>query len=586
MATLPYVDETVIRERSSTSSFQRGQEYYERGLVGDLVQRDAVLQATVQGSDVRPYLVTVALSDDGVSATSCTCLYDQGGWCKHVVATLLAVLHAPEEVEQRSSLRDLLAGTDRVVLLSLLLKLVEHEPRLADRLESEVMKLNLTSTASPTPLTKLPTVDAKVIGREVRAIHQGRGGSLFALLEQADALLEAGAGDEALAFLEALTEANVAGENFEMWEGRHDIEDEPNAFLTQLGSAWATALLTVDLTARERQDWAAKLELWRTDPADYGYEDVFDVAVEAALQGWADPALQRVLQGQSTAPISLFSDSDEWSYWKDDLTQIRLAVLGRQDRHEEYLRLSAAEGRVVAHATMLVRLQRQQEAVAYGLAHLRSPNDALALAQSLQDGDEEKGARRIAAHGLTLEGHKERLATWLRDLALAVGDAQQALVATIEVFKENPDLPIYQQVRELDEEGWPARRAALLEYLRQASSTLYFGSPADIFLYEGLIDDAIAVVDQYAARVVIERVVAAAVASRPEWAIKAARGQADPIMKGGKSQDYEAAARWLAYARDAYRAAGRVTEWQAYYGELLATHSRKYKLMPLLEKLR
>ena len=107
----------------------------------------------------------------------------------------------------------------------------------------------------------------------------------------------------------------------------------------------------------------------------------------------------------------------------------------------------------------------------------------------------------------------------------------------------------------------------------------------EIFLHEGLIDDAIAAVAHGATHTVVEQVVDAAVSTRPDWAIKTARGQAEPIMNEGKSQYYGAAARWLARARDAYRAAGREAEWRAFHQELLALHARKYRLMPLLRAL-
>ncbi len=57
-------------------------------------------------------------------------------------------------------------------------------------------------------------------------------------------------------------------------------------------------------------------------------------------------------------------------------------------------------------------------------------------------------------------------------------------------------------------------------------------------------------------------------------------------MNGGKAEYYSSAASWLAKARTAYRAAGREKEWQAYLGELLAHHGRKYKLVPMLKALR
>ena len=62
--------------------------------------------------------------------------------------------------------------------------------------------------------------------------------------------------------------------------------------------------------------------------------------------------------------------------------------------------------------------------------------------------------------------------------------------------------------------------------------------------------------------------------------------QAESIMDGGKAQYYDAAARWLGKARNAYRAAGRGKEWQEYLGELLVQHGRKHKLVPMLRALR
>ncbi len=133
-------------------------------------------------------------------------------------------------------------------------------------------------------------------------------------------------------------------------------------------------------------------------------------------------------------------------------------------------------------------------------------------------------------------------------------------------------------------EQWPDLRAPLLDRLRRVNS-YYPEGPVEVFLHEGLIDDAIAAVEKGAGHVLVERVVDAAIATHPEWVITASRRQADPIMDGGKSEYYHAAARWLAKAKIAYRTAGRESEWRAYLSGLLAQHQRKYKLTPLLKAL-
>ena len=70
--------------------FARGEEYYERGTVQALRERNGVVRATVRGS--RPYQTALEFSDDEV-AGQCSCpLGQEGEFCKHLVATGLACI--------------------------------------------------------------------------------------------------------------------------------------------------------------------------------------------------------------------------------------------------------------------------------------------------------------------------------------------------------------------------------------------------------------------------------------------------------------------------------------------------------------
>jgi uncharacterized Zn finger protein len=107
----------------------------------------------------------------------------------------------------------------------------------------------------------------------------------------------------------------------------------------------------------------------------------------------------------------------------------------------------------------------------------------------------------------------------------------------------------------------------------------------EIFLHEGLVEDAMRAVERGASYTILERVVDAAIPSHADWAIQICRQQAEPIMQQGQSQHYHHAARWLEKARAAYRTAGHETEWQTYLAELLTRYRRKYSLLPRLEAL-
>ena len=83
----------------------------------------------------------------------------------------------------------------------------------------------------------------------------------------------------------------------------------------------------------------------------------------------------------------------------------------------------------------------------------------------------------------------------------------------------------------------------------------------------------------------IERVVEAAIVTRPDWAIQQSKTQAERIMDAGQSKYYNHAIEWLCHAKTAYLSAKNETEWRDYLGDLLVKHSRKYSLVPKLKLL-
>jgi uncharacterized Zn finger protein len=105
----------------------------------------------------------------------------------------------------------------------------------------------------------------------------------------------------------------------------------------------------------------------------------------------------------------------------------------------------------------------------------------------------------------------------------------------------------------------------------------------DIFLHEGLIDDAIKAVKHSYTE--LDKVLAAAVEQRPDWVIQAGTKHAERIIDEGKSKYYDIAVRRLALVRRAYQHAGRAEEWRQYEAQLRDTHGRKRKLMDMLQQI-
>jgi uncharacterized Zn finger protein len=94
----------------------------------------------------------------------------------------------------------------------------------------------------------------------------------------------------------------------------------------------------------------------------------------------------------------------------------------------------------------------------------------------------------------------------------------------------------------------------LLQTLRDQPDWGMKEAQVDIFLHEGLIDDAIKTVerDTYYDSKLVYRVMDAAISYRPNWVIDNARRWAEPIMEQGKTDRYDAAVNWLKKVKAAY----------------------------------
>ena len=176
------------------------------------------------------------------------------------------------------------------------------------------------------------------------------------------------------------------------------------------------------------------------------------------------------------------------------------------------------------------------------------------------------------------------MARWIRDIATSENQPERALDAAMIAMRERPGLEDYQIIQSLAGDRWPELREELLSHLRQLNS-LYSLPKVDIFLHEGLIDDAIDSLGDYVGYSTIEKVAEAAVSARPDWVIQVSRKQAEVIMNAGKSNAYHHAAKWLKKARAAYLAADREEEWREYLADLLDQHRRKRALVPRLKEM-
>ncbi|MFP9193716.1 SWIM zinc finger domain-containing protein [Natrialbaceae archaeon A-CW1-1] len=584
----PTLTEASVRELSRPQSYERGVNYYERGAVGDIVRRGDTIRADVEGSQYRPYTVTIEFDDVGVARAECSCPYDYGGICKHRVAVLLTYVRDPDRISHEQPIAEIIAQADRDTLEDLLVELVESRPEMAAWIESRLgaseversgdISVNLDSVHRQANHA-LP--DPRRGHGDAYAEAERMAEELNTLIEQAQAAIEADNSETALDILEVILE--VLTEN--RWADLlpYDVPDVYEVF-DDLNKAFTEAILTTNLTDRERIDWEQRLLELDDQLLHLTGETTFAGVADVAIEGWDDDRVQRAMKG-SLDEGEFWDDDSHW--YEEDIVAARLAILERQGRAEEYLNLARATGQTQSYAEMLIREGNVEEAVEYGIERLSTPTELLELAKTLREHDHEAAALTVAEHGLMVDGRgKDTLAGWLRDRAASAGETDLALEAAITAFEASPSLQSYQAVEEIAGDDWEEVRPKLLDTFRRQELSYPTASRAvEVFIHEGLYDEAIEVADRFSQTSVVEPVVEAVLDERPQWAISVCKEQAEPIIEQGKHDSYRTAVHWLERAGKAARASGELDEWRAYVKEIKDEHYRKYKLRPMLEDL-
>jgi uncharacterized Zn finger protein len=590
------IAESLIRQNASNKSFERGRDYARSRAVSDLVWRGQILRSSVVGNEY--YSVSIRFSGQSkqiVQDATCSCPYDYGDWCKHIVATLL-VANEQGNIEERPSLAQLLERLDLEQTRKLLDNLVVENPDLIDQVDLQVELLTAVkptksnSAKSQSSQNQRPEIDRSPFRRNVRyEIREALRSIEEDYIEEdpfidviddeikkVTGFLEAGDSFRAFVMLYATAE--------ELAVHKDDIDDYSGGFsdlVYSLDRAIAETILWTDFSVEEREKWTSEIE---------GTQDILGAELEQSLttlsQGWDDPQLLAILAGEF--------DTREIEQLKPafcELGYVRLNILESQERFEEYLRFAKTLGFLVPYVTMLIQLGRFEQAIA-SAEKIENHEQAFAVAKKLLEHGSEQEALRTAHKGLQFleEGssshYASELAVWTAALAEQLGETKILLNAKIIAFKLKPSLTDYHEIRDLTGDKWNSTKEILLKYLPRSNS---FGggseAKVDIFLDEGLIDQAIAVVEGgYCSRELRLRVMQVAAGFDPQWVITKGKALAEDIINRGKSEHYDDAVSWLEQVKRAYLASNQQEEWRSYRQQLVEVNSKKRKLMEIVKR--
>jgi uncharacterized Zn finger protein len=492
-------------------------------------------------------------------------------------------------IPANSDLEELLNRLDDKQTRQLVQALVAEEPELIDAIEHHVSLMAARSELKSSLASdrKEVTIDVSSIRREVKhilrygiqALEEGYeedpfGDDLLPLIEQGQDFARIGEYKTAIAVLEAITTAYA-----QEYDDLMDCGGDCYSIEAELDSAWTETILTAEISEAEAVDLQVMLEAWQ-DEVNLD----FAMSLEALRQRWDYEPLQEVLQGKS---LGQFWEGIRPEF-ANNLALIRLQILSRQNRDSEYLNLALAEGLTLQYLTRLIALGRVEEAMTSAKTRLDTAETAFGFAKALRESEHLSEALEIAKAGLNLPGNcLYELAYWTSRLAQELGDNAAALNASILAFEQKPSFEEYRLIENLAGETWDELKPKLIKVLRKYQTWGADEAKVDIFLYEGLINDAIATVStkNYCPDELVHRVMKAAIPYEPEWVIENAKYRAEPIMTQGKADRYDNAIKWLAQVRAAYFELKQHSEWSSYRSQLKVTYGRKRKLMELLKQL-
>jgi uncharacterized Zn finger protein len=562
--------ESDVRRMALDQSFERGEAYYASRAVVETEQRGNTVTARVSGSQSDAYRVTVELGASGIQSTRCSCPYDWGGICKHIVAVLLTLVRKPDSVEKRPPLDELLVQCTKQDLIALVKEMIARQPDLARLLDLPL------HPESPVTLD-LGKFEKQVHYALSREDAEWAGRELQSLSEMANRYLVAGDPTTAGTLHHLILEKALV--YFEGWWPEWDSDGDVSSALSACAEGLGECLEEVE-DEETRQPWLeVLLEAELLDIRQGGIDFIWpagDLVLEQATDEewiWIEARLQREVES-----------SGDWAH--GILVRFLTARLQMTGQEVEANAFILANGTAEQKAFLLLELGRVEEAVEIARRHFADlPSLVLDFANRMVDAGHGEAAIAFVVEQVN-EGRGFHYKPWLARHFEEQGDAQAALDMWRRQFEGSPRFETYQDLRRLGNQTgvWGRLQPALLGNLdAQRYATLLI----DVALDEGNVDRALEILSQPGALVTTDtqmRVAQAAGSDHPHAALEIYRSCAERAIAARGRVNYVTAAELLLRVRDLYERLGEESTWQRYITRLREAHTRFWALKEELDR--
>jgi uncharacterized Zn finger protein len=549
------------------------------------VQRGNELHGFCEASSQpEPYHVRVTLGDQGVIEASCTCQYDFGGDCKHIVALLLTYLNKPGQFEQRPPIAESLASRDKDSLIALIHKMIDRYPDLEALIDLPV----------PGQTKRNMPVDTTAFRKQMRYALRNYGGwgdrtaesTVNSIIETAGEFADKGDWRSASAIYRTVIDECIQENEYPVYEDEGEFGDAFNEAIRKLGDCLEKPDIAND--DQERQailDALLSATLWDTSIGGYGLgNDAPDYILRHARQPDIAAIRGKVKAAQQHNRSEWAKDSySEFLIELDALDNVDPDVILARLREEEMYSLLVRK---------LIEMGRIDEAVAVVENDIEAPYDRIAELPHLVAVGRDEDAIRIAQKTLQA-GYDSHVAGWLLERYKARGEWEPYLQLQHQEMLKSPAEHNYVLLKEAAEKvgQWPTLRVEILHWLENKK---HFDVLTKVNLREEEWSAAWETLDKYQAAQGSKNMwhyinLDLEVAQRSQ---KATPGKAIPVfikyarwhISQRDRKHYQIAADFLSTVRDLYLQVGNVPAWQQLIAEIRSEFPSLRALQDELQK--
>jgi uncharacterized Zn finger protein len=575
---LPRLTEAQVRALATDKSFERGKSYYRGGAVSETVRQGTELRGQCEGSEYAPYEISVTLDARGIKDASCTCPYDYGGICKHIVALLLTYVHQPQAFRDIAPVEELLKNHSKEELIAIISQMSKQDPKL-------LLLVEIAATTQEAKSGK--PVDTKAIRKQARRALQYNDWEpissrkiekeLRALGQLADRFVKANDWLSAGRVYHALLDETVSG--YDEFIQQVDEEGHIAVFVDEFAEVLGKCLEKSDADSRTRRNWLETML------------DAFAKDVEIGGIDFASSAPDIIIKQANT---------DEWQ-WIEERVRAR-AVSGREWEREQFIgflidgldecgRASEASslireiGTPKQQAQLLIEERRIEEAVRLMTDIIKGkPGLVTNFADMLLEAKAKEAALNfVMTHE---EARSWQRNQWLANYYRRHGTPEEAVEAQKKLFVNNPSVEQFKSLQEVcrKTKRWPKARAEVLSALERAER---FDALVEIALHEGDVARALEILSQgtgWSAADLRVKVAQAVEKDFPREAVKLYLERVGLEIAARNRSSYHLAAKYLKKVKPLYTRLDGRAAWADYVNSLRGRHKKLTALQDELQK--